>query len=111
MVGHGKDLGGERQNIRASGDFALVVYQHRGRCHPTDAKRYIPLAAPIKCNPLVRGSVFKRTNESGAGPSRYRPPRSAQDRAPSNEDLPRYRVAGPSTWDTERRGPMPRPNA
>ena len=43
MVGHGKDLGGERQNIRASGDFALVVYQHRGRCHPTDARRRFPL--------------------------------------------------------------------
>ena len=42
MVGHGKDLGGKRQNIRASGDFALVVDQHRGRCHPTDARRYIP---------------------------------------------------------------------
>jgi formate hydrogenlyase transcriptional activator len=55
--------------------------------------------------------ALSRTIESGGGPSRDRRPRSARDSGSSNEGLPRCRVGGPSTSDTERPDPTPRPGA
>ncbi len=61
-------------------------------------------------NSVARGGV-SRTTEFGGGPSRDRHPRSARDIGSSNEGLLRCRAGGPSTSDTERPDPTPRPEA
>src|SRR5271169_3445643 len=76
-------------------------------------------AAPHHCETLRHYSCFEPfaagskavswTTGSRADPSRDRHQRSARDTALSNEGLPRYRVEGPSTSDTECRDPMLRP--
>src|ERR1017187_10017734 len=54
---------------------------------------------------------LSQTTGSGADPSRDRHPRSARDAGSSNEGLPRCRVGGPSTSDTERPDPTQSPGA
>jgi len=57
----------------------------------------------------VRGSVLRRTTESGGGPSRDRHPHSARDTEPSNEGFRGVELKDHPLWDMERQDPMPRP--
>jgi formate hydrogenlyase transcriptional activator len=61
---------------------------------------------------IARPGLQSSENVTGpGGPSRDRHQRSARDTELSNAGLPRCRVEGPSTSDTERPDPTPRPEA